>query len=982
MPAESAKKLLIRNNLKQYQDFLIDESPILHLPAISAVPWIGAANRFETYEKTPYKFGGHQVNFISKNGEPYSFQWQTDAVRLKQAVRWGIVRTESLTSRVIAALGNYRVAAHERVLKGMISNTQQLKIQLLDHYQQRFEALHELESLVNKDNSLVDYSTAIERYRQQLLSIDSSLEAHFTGTPLVTLNPKALSQLREDIANDIAKAEAYLKTMVESCSTNPLALRAYNRARGRNSILYFVKQQMSDNLFQMQGINQDISYSKKRRFALTRGNLNDCIEDARREVDEHKADLRNAVTPEHHGCYTSENGSITYDFGNDNLSPARQRQVLLGISFLEGWDIVDYSNPESPSVKSPLGSETLSLIAATNWQLHRNFAVAMKSAAFFIFNIFKGMFTYTHPWEEEAWENKKFHLIAKTLREKASPNEPLLLKPIRFIKAIMYAIRDSFRGIRNLGTGLFHIPKKIFDDWNASKALQNLNTVIEDAEHCLARINREENERLQYILKDSVLKSDSKPVSKLARTDYHLTAGEQNDIITAMVRGFDGFVSVFTHNIYAKDPVGGLLFTTAYAAGAGAIFCPAFASTVFGAGYVNWFTHFSYSMGSGKFAAALAGGSTQAQVFATGWDTAVHGPNSSGISVTMQIAEDPLTYSAYFALAYGLGYVLVNGINGHKIPVLSDILREDLGSTPDASYPFIGGKFALGSYELFHRDSTEDLHPARIKFNGTEYKNYPNPGNEQVINRFLLALWLSKHAETLPKLDSDMLFELERHLDRLFLAEEAASLKKILYPEKEFSIAFQLFSIPFSYIPAICRFSLAFILSPIAWFMGNPEPAQPIKRASRDLYTKISRDLNRLLIAGSQFIYLCFKVMTSPVKALAFTVNMLISRIAALVDLILSHSIHQKFARVHAFFNKFGEWMYPARSIKSVVIAHPVHTIKEIEHSYKRMLEQFEITQFSSDVILQEEKQFTPSLLMLPSAEFLLDKTDPPVITI
>ncbi|ASQ46899.1 hypothetical protein [Legionella clemsonensis] len=974
MPAESAKKLLVKYNQRQYQEFLTDEATVLYLPAVSAVPWIGAADRdrVDVYEKAPYKFGEHQVNFISKNGEPYSFQWQTNAQRLKQAVRWGIVRTESITGKVIAALGNYRITAHERVAKGMISNTQRLKLQLLDHYQQRFEALQELESLVNKENSLATYSAAIEGYIQQLVTIRSKLEGEFSDTQLLALTPEAIRQLHQDIAEDIAKAECYLRAMTEKVLNNPQALRDYNRARGENSILHFIKQQMSDNLYQMQGINQDISYSKKRHFALTRGSLNDCIEDARREIEEHKADPRNAITAEHHGLYTSENGSVTYDFGRDNLTPARQRQVLLGISFIEGWDTVD-DESEKPIVKNQFGSEPLSVIAATNWQLHRNFGSAIKSAAFFVVNIFKGMLTYTHPWEEEAWENQQFHLIAKILREKASLNEPLLLKPIKFIKALMYALKDCFRGIRNLGTDLFHIPELIFDDWKASKPLKDFDTVIKDAEKSLAWINEKEAERLQYILGSfSSLKNDAKPVSLLAKTDYPLTAGEQNDILTAMVRGFDGFVSVFTHNIYAKDPVAGLIFTTAYAAGAAVIFYPALSSVVFGTGYVNWLTNFSYSMGSGKLAAALAGGSTQAQVFATGWDTAIHGPNGAGVTVAMQIAEDPLTYGSYFALAYGLGYVLVNGINGHKIPVLSDILHEDLGSTPEASYPFIGGKFALAGYELFHRDSKEELHPVHIKFNGTEHKDYPKyliKSNEQVITRFLFARWLAIHAETLPKLESTILFEIERHLDRLFSAEDAASLKKILYPEKEPTIAFQLFSIPLTYIPAICRFCFAFILSPLAWYMGNPEPAQPIKRASSDLYAKISKDLNRLLIAGSQLMYGCFKVLASPIKALAFTTNMLISRIAALADWLPAHSIHQYFARIHSFFNNLGEWMYPARATKSVIFAHPVHTIKAVEHSYKRMLEQLETTPLTSDLTFQQEKLPAPLSLNSPIPE-------------
>ncbi|STX49640.1 Uncharacterised protein [Legionella hackeliae] len=516
----------------------------------------------------------------------------------------------------------------------------------------------------------------------------------------------------------------------------------------------------------------------------------------------------------------------------------------------------------------------------------------------------------------------------------------------------MHALVDCFKGIRNLGTELFHIPNDIFNDWNSSKSLKDVDAVIKDAEDKIASIIKEEERRLKQLLKDfPEPDSESKVVSELAKTDYHLTAGEQNDILTAMVRGLDGFATVFTHNIYGQDPVAGLIFTTAYAAGAAAIVCPSLASSLFGASYVNWFSNFSYSMGAGKFAAVLAGGSTQAQVFASGWDTVVHGPDSLGANVAVQVAEDPLTYASYFALAYTLGYVLVNGIHGHRIPGLSDILREDLGSTPEASYPFIGGKFAIGSYELFHHNPTENFHPVKINFNGTEHGNSKNLGESQqkTIKRLQMATWLSLHAETLPKLEADLLFMLGRHIDQLFTVEEASSLKKILYPEQEPSIAFQLFSIPLTYIPAVLRFAFAFFLSPLAWVLGNPSPLEPIKNAGRDLYSKITTDLNRILVAGSQFLHVCFKVISSPIKALIFTINMIVDRIAVLMDVPLAHSMHRTFAKTHTFFNDLGEWLYPVRATKSVIFANPAHTIKELEHSYISMLEELNASKKESE---------------------------------
>ncbi|KTC77105.1 hypothetical protein [Legionella brunensis] len=945
MSAENAKNLLIQYNQKRYLRFLLNKDETLILPTVSSVPWIGTAGRIDKYRKRTVKHGDHQVNFISKNREFHSFQWQTSPEKLKKAVRWGIVRTESVTGKVISALGNYRVITHERIAKGMISNTQPLKIQFLDHYQQRFEALQALESLVNRDCSVTTYKETIEHYIQELRMISSDLEKHFEHTHLTDINPEAISLLRKDIEDDIERARVYLEALIKQAHDQQ-ALRAYNRARGTDSISEFVKQQMLHNLYQMQGINQDISYSRKRSFALTRGALNDCIEDARKEIDDHNADPRNAVRAEHHGLYSSGNDSVTYDFGQDNLSPARQRQVLLGISFIEGWDAVDYSNPKTPVVENKSGSSSLSEVAATNWKLHRNFKAAVKANVFFIFNIFKGIFTYTHPWEEEAWDNKSFHLVAAELRSKASPNEPLLFKPIKFFKIIINSIKDCFKGIRNFGTELFRTPEEIFNDWKATKILRDYDVVIKKAETEILFIEKEEEERLKHLLSSFSLPEMSPAMSKLAKADYHLTAGEQNDILTVMVRGFDGFSSVFTHNIYAKDPVAGLVFTAAYAAGAAAIFYPAVGSAVFGSSYVNWFSNFSYGMGAGKFAAAIGGGSTQAQAFATAWDTLMHGPNGLGVTVATQIAEDPLTYASYFVVAYTLGYVLVNGVNGHEIPGLSAILKEDLGTTPEASYPFIGGKFAIASYELLHRKPSECHQPLKINFDGTEVAEYPQSSYKEydkTIAQFRLAFWLSMHASTLPKLSPTMLYELERHIDKLFPPEKAASLKKILYPEKEPSIGFQIFSIPLTYVPAILRLALAFVVSPIAWFMGNPFPAQSIKNAGSDLLAKVRKDLTRILIVGSQLTHVFFKLASSLVKAFAFTVNMIIGRVTGVLDKYPAHSMHKTFAFIHSWFRSVGELLYPARATKSVISADPAHTIREMEHSYQTVLDNLRV---------------------------------------
>ncbi|CDZ78170.1 hypothetical protein BN59_02478 [Legionella massiliensis] len=964
MGADSAKTLLGKYNQKKYRQFTLNDDEELSLPAISSVPGIGFSDRKDVYKKiTLPQSAENHVRFITKNDEPYSFLWQTNPGKLKTAVRWGIVRTESITAKVISALGKYRVTAYERIAKGMVSNTQDLKLKLLDLYQDRFEALQELERLVNKQNSAEDYAAAIKRYTEKLNLIASELDSQFLPTSIPLLHSNLIDQVKKDIVQDIKRAEDYLQFIKTKKS-----LRSVNRSAGIDSVLEFIKEQMSYNLYELQGINQDLTYSSKRRFALTRGEFNDFIEDARKEVDDYQADPRNAQTINHQGLYeTEEHSQVSYDFSMDNLTPARERQALLAISFIEGWDKLKNPHGKTPYVQNESGTEILKVIAATNWRSHRNFIAFMKSMGYFLLNMLKSFFVATHPWYEEAWSNKDFHLVAMSLAEHAKPNEPLWYKPLRFLRTLGHAVLDLFKGVRDFGSELvFEMPLEVYGDYIASTAMQPTHSVLEQAENDLSFIKELEADRLKTLL--GSLNGEvitSKPTATLAQSEYHLTAGETNDIITSVVRGLNGFSSIFTHGLYAKDPVAGLAFTATYLVGGAAIFFPSASAALWGSAYVNWFNTFSYSMGSSKLAAAIAGGSTQAQLVASSWDLLMRGPNSSTASFAMQVLEDPLTTGTYFAAAYGLGHVLVNGINGHPIPWLSEVLRNDMGTQPELNYPLLGGKIGFIVYESFESHNAHPYHQKKLRYNGEEIVELPiqfNDNYKKIIDRFCMVLWLSKYAADLPKLKSSRLFKIARQIDSLFPPAEASSLKKILYPEKEHSIAYQLFSIPLSYIPAIFRVVVSPLISLYALFNKNPYPLKPMTEAGDALGKKIIRDLSRLAVATSDAVHLFYNILASQIKALVFTVNMLVGRLAGIFNWHPGHAMHQVFASVHVFFDQIGAFFYPARLIKNTISAHPIHTFNESEQSYHKLLSEFEFGEKSLPLTAKKVDNFPSPL--------------------
>ena len=172
MNIRSGKQLLTHYYHEQYQAFLLNDQQKLALPRISRVPGITASPQVDVFEKTYSHIASpHHIKFITKNNHLHGFVWQTNAKTLKMALRWGIVPSQSITGKVIATLGQYRITAHQRIAKGLCSNTQAMKLTLLDVFQERIEALHELESLVNKHPSREDYSFQFQHYIQQLITI-------------------------------------------------------------------------------------------------------------------------------------------------------------------------------------------------------------------------------------------------------------------------------------------------------------------------------------------------------------------------------------------------------------------------------------------------------------------------------------------------------------------------------------------------------------------------------------------------------------------------------------------------------------------------------------------------------------------------------------------------------------------------------------------------------------------------------------------
>lgn len=962
MKLDDAKTLYQHYYAEKYRDFTRSDAIEFSLPSIPKLSFISATSeknpRMDVFEKIAVEGSeDDKVRLVHKNKAPHAILWKTEAEKLKQAVRWGIVKTESITGQVISTLGHYRTTAHERIAKGMVSDTQGLKMALLDIYQSRFEALEALESLVNKQNTLLSYTNAIRKYQRNLSSLRGEIKARFEKVLLPQMGDEGLpGKIIADITEDMNNANDYL---VKLAANREELIPAANRAKGNDSILEFVKQQMHKSLYEMQGLNQDLVFS---RGALTRGELNDYIEDARKLIDDHRPDLRNAVTAKHHGDYQDEKDTenkVTYDFSLDDLDPDQERKVLSAISFIEGWDRVDYADQNNDNLPTVYNKNneagSLRTVIATKWNAHQSY---LRYLWEYSKTWFRGFIFETHPWDEQG----EIALYASTLKKYARPNEPLWKKLGNYLYGWGLEFKNIFTGVYHSGKKIIlGLPEEVVNDWLSTKALPDLRQTLIAATAEIDIIQDEENSRLATLVtvdeRAEIEKKIGKNKSLFAQAEYHLDHYEDGDILTAATKGLYAFTSHITHDIYNKDPLGGVFYTTAASTVLVCLVYPAFAKSIFLVPYVNFIDSATELVGASLSSKVLCGGAMQAQAAFLVWNAATDGPSCGLSHAAEKFLDNPVPVSLGFAAAYGLGYVFANA----PIPHFHEFIKDEMGSSDLLNYPVVGVKLGLTAFMAFQAGERKAYHPLEIVFHGNELQeeNKKNKDNNKKIDQrkcdqYRIAAWLNDNVSMLRKLNTKTRSDIRRHLDLLFSKEEAESLKKMLAPESERSIAYQLLAIPFAYIPGILRCLIALGMSLLAVLAGSTHWKQPVIEAGTALFRKTAKDLSRIIVASSNLLYIVTNLVGSQLKAFTYTGAMLIARFAAFFDYHPGHAMHKAFAGIHSLYRKIGEFLYPARVLKSVGYADPVHTVNQVVGTYTKCMNKLGIE--SSDRSFAEDK--------------------------
>src|SRR3990167_6515738 len=82
----------------------------------SRVPWKLHRAYPDHYQK---KHSEPPIDIIYKNDEFDSFIWHANTKHLREATRFGLLKTQSLTSQVIGAIGRYHTLILERVEAGV-----------------------------------------------------------------------------------------------------------------------------------------------------------------------------------------------------------------------------------------------------------------------------------------------------------------------------------------------------------------------------------------------------------------------------------------------------------------------------------------------------------------------------------------------------------------------------------------------------------------------------------------------------------------------------------------------------------------------------------------------------------------------------------------------------------------------------------------------------------------------------------------------
>lgn len=833
------------------------------------------------YTKKPVELNaGNTIDIIDEDKKAHSFTWRTQNQHQEiiAAVRYGILKPQALTSRVISALGGYRLKELERIYEqGIISDKYQEKRILLDITQDRIELCQELERLINSNadaekikNTLKHYIEQVEQLRDGKVKELKALEQY---------DADAVATMQEFMNADILAARKLLRRLKKPTKSSLAKLLS---ATGPDSLATFIKKRMIPTLRQAQTLNQNMTYSRSSGSWL-RGDFHSYCEDAMKEINDDKADHHNVILPEHQGIFASakEGQDWLFDFEHLGKNKEAIHHVFRALSFITKQDYLDDSDPDHIKLVSTELDSTgkpkqfeLEKTRFTKWSHAGSFVdrlqrlgewfvnvlygiavgVFIDIGAFFV-GLFRGIAKDSYEEPEaiaEYYKLKSPNLIAENTKF-AKLTEKMNLKPqslgaklgyklgkflkntiLEFTKGIVVTLKNArlvlFDDIRNdyrLGHAEPQTNQEIMDRF--FKKLAKLeNKKSEKMKKLAKKIHKELNRKVKQGYQKKYQEQHYPLTSQLAEPPYALTPCYLNDITNAIPAGLKIFLEKFTHNVQAKHSFIGMIFNFAYVAGFLAVQAP---ETVrfLGERYIN----FSNAIGSAVTHGSTMGissGFTQAQIFAGISEAMIHGRKSWLAKGAEMFEKDPSDILIYTGLAVGLGYLIACKLN---IPWLSERLYEELGDFPIPALASAGAKVGVLLVELFEREHTDKKIAAAKKQLLKELKKSENQA--------LLAMFA--HQQLVPHLSPRVKRDMIEWMKRDFAKHPALidAVQDKLYPEEPQSIIGETMSLIVMYPLYLLR-CLATV---VTW---NTQPWI-------EFAAKIQKDLTRLATAVSTLVH-------------------------------------------------------------------------------------------------------------------------------
>ncbi|MDI9818371.1 MULTISPECIES: hypothetical protein [unclassified Legionella] len=908
----SEKKFAQIRQQTQLRQFKLGNSRSLQVASISPLPGILYSPKMINYRKEEFPLSqAGALHFIKEDEQTENFVWHTTAAALQQALRYGLLEVESPTARAIAALGLYRrqilSRAHE---KGIISHKFEQKEALVNIAQDNLASLQELELLANTFNANANLDLEKKRVQMVLDKVLKELrrqsnEADNTLESLKKFDKKAVEKMKAFYAHQIQLLEN-LAERVSRADAN--TVQSILKATGSDSIMTIAKTMSMATLIKIQELNQNITYSRDAK-SLMRGDLNSSCEDALKALRDYEADPHNPILAAHQGrFYLEDNQKVAVDFSHLGHDEKKIKSTLEAIAAIDGHGIIKTDKGYT------LDGHHLLTTRFTKWQVNAAPGYTFKRLSAGTVNVvigvvvglaidlplgfFTSFFSFGH-YKMPSLASKLMitvrtnspknalaeHLYNKFVFKHYSAGTLLGQKLGSFISNTILdmanGIRASFQNLKFKGFDELRADFKTGAWGNDYASLTKQEQILHRLRSILdVKINDRKNLENQIRNKEKVIlnlgsESDSRSLSASSSCftgmPYHLNAGEWDDIGNAVFSGIEAVNDTFVHNIHAKHPFTGLIFSTSYAAGGLAIFTPGLFAFL-----PKSYLAFSHMVGDlmahGTSSAAIASGFTQAKVFAALFEAAIHGGDSWIAIGTKQFERNPANTIVYGALAVGLGYTLANYLD---IPWLSEHIREDVGSVAPVGWAFAGAKLGLLLIDLLepnHGKPVEETMSSLEK----ELKNFCPEASEQQITSWRDSLvtdeqlrqrlqeqienskrildekkvnpeieakrlrfihMLKEHQDLLPELDNTFKRELLMTARHLFQGIDNQNvmlrgLKLAFYPKPERSIFTRTITLITDYIPLLIRC----LLSPVTASL------QPW----RDLRDKTIKDITRI----------------------------------------------------------------------------------------------------------------------------------------